>query len=210
MTLRLHGYWRSSAAYRVRLALGLKRLAYEQVPHDLRTGAQATPDYRALNPQALLPTLEADGLVLTQSPAILEWLDERFPDPPLLPADPDARAVVRAMAAIVACDIHPVNNLRILSALRRDFDAQDVAVSRWIRRWITQGFEALEVMIARHGGGFAYGDTPTIADCHLLPQVYNALRFDLDLAPFPLLAAAAAKLDARVPQAHPDAQPDAP
>ncbi len=210
MTLRLHGYWRSSAAYRVRLALGLKGLAYEQVPHDLRTGAQATPDYRALNPQALLPTLEADGLVLTQSPAILEWLDERFPDPPLLPADPDARAVVRAMAAIVACDIHPVNNLRILSALRRDFDAQDVAVSRWIRRWITQGFEALEVMIARHGGGFAYGDTPTIADCHLLPQVYNALRFDLDLAPFPLLAAAAAKLDTRVPQAHPDAQPDAP
>lgn len=210
MTLRLHGYWRSSAAYRVRLALGLKGLAYEQVPHDLRTGAQATPDYRALNPQALLPTLEADDLVLTQSPAILEWLDERFPDPPLLPADPDARAVVRAMAAIVACDIHPVNNLRILSALRRDFDAQDVAVSRWIRRWITQGFEALEVMIARHGGGFAYGDTPTIADCHLLPQVYNALRFDLDLAPFPLLAAAAAKLDTRVPQAHPDAQPDAP
>lgn len=210
MTLRLHGYWRSSAAYRVRLALGLKGLAYEQVPHDLRTGAQATPDYRALNPQALLPTLEADGLVLTQSPAILEWLDERFPDPPLLPADPDARAVVRAMAAIVACDIHPVNNLRILSALRRDFDAQDVAVSRWIRRWITHGFEALEVMIARHGGGFAYGDTPTIADCHLLPQVYNALRFDLDLAPFPLLAAAAAKLDTRVPQAHPDAQPDAP
>lgn len=210
MTLRLHGYWRSSAAYRVRLALGLKGLTYEQVPHDLRTGAQATPDYRALNPQALLPTLEADGLVLTQSPAILEWLDERFPDPPLLPADPDARAVVRAMAAIVACDIHPVNNLRILSALRRDFDAQDVAVSRWIRRWITQGFEALEVMIARHGGGFAYGDTPTIADCHLLPQVYNALRFDLDLAPFPLLAAAAAKLDTRVPQAHPDAQPDAP
>lgn len=210
MTLRLHGYWRSSAAYRVRLALGLKGLTYEQVPHDLRTGAQATPDYRALNPQALLPTLEADDLVLTQSPAILEWLDERFPDPPLLPADPDARAVVRAMAAIVACDIHPVNNLRILSALRRDFDAQDVAVSRWIRRWITQGFEALEVMIARHGGGFAYGDTPTIADCHLLPQVYNALRFDLDLAPFPLLAAAAAKLDTRVPQAHPDAQPDAP
>lgn len=210
MTLRLHGYWRSSAAYRVRLALGLKGLAYEQVPYDLRTGTQATPDYRALNPQALLPTLEADGLVLTQSPAILEWLDERFPDPPLLPADPDARAVVRAMAAIVACDIHPVNNLRILSALRRDFDAQDVAVSRWIRRWITQGFEALEVMIARHGGGFAYGDTPTIADCHLLPQVYNALRFDLDLAPFPLLAAAAAKLDTRVPQAHPDAQPDAP
>lgn len=210
MTLRLHGYWRSSAAYRVRLALGLKGLTYEQVPHDLRTGAQSTPDYRALNPQALLPTLEADGLVLTQSPAILEWLDERFPDPPLLPADPDARAVVRAMAAIVACDIHPVNNLRILSALRRDFDAQDVAVSRWIRRWITQGFEALEVMIARHGGGFAYGDTPTIADCHLLPQVYNALRFDLDLAPFPLLAAAAAKLDTRVPQAHPDAQPDAP
>ncbi|WP_298091194.1 maleylacetoacetate isomerase [uncultured Sphingomonas sp.] len=210
MKLRLHGYWRSSAAYRVRLALGLKGLAYEQVPHDLRTGAQATSDYRTLNPQALLPTLEADDLVLTQSPAILEWLDERFPDPPLLPADPDARAVVRAMAAIVACDIHPVNNLRILSALRRDFDAQDVAVSRWIRRWITQGFEALEMMIARRGSGFAYGDTPTVADCHLLPQVYNALRFDLDMAPFPHIAAAAAKLDGRVPQAHPDAQPDAP
>ncbi|WP_374294363.1 maleylacetoacetate isomerase [Sphingomonas sp.] len=210
MKLRLHGYWRSSAAYRVRLALGLKGLAYEQVPHDLRTGAQATSDYRTLNPQALLPTLEADDLVLTQSPAILEWLDERFPDPPLLPADPDARALVRAMSAIVACDIHPVNNLRILSALRRDFDAQDVAVSRWIRRWITQGFEALEMMIARHGSGFAYGDTPTVADCHLLPQVYNALRFDLDMAPFPHIAAAAAKLDARIPEAHPDAQPDAP
>ena len=211
MSLTLHGYWRSTTAYRVRIALGLKRVAYDQVTHDLRTGAHRDEGYRALNPQSLVPALETNDAVLTQSPAILEWLDEVYPDPPLLPASPTDRAIVRAMAATIACDIHPVNNLRILTALRAEFGAGEAAVNRWIARWIGDGFAALETMIARHGAGFAFGTTLTLADCYLVPQVYSAERFAVDLSPYPHLMAAAERARAlpAFAAAYPDRQPDA-
>lgn len=209
MSLTLHGYWRSSAAYRVRLALGLKGLAYDSVTHDLRTGAQRDAAYRALQPQGLVPALESPDGILIQSPAILEWLEECYPEPPLLPPDSAGRAFVRAMAAIVACDIHPINNLRILKHLREDLHADEEAINRWIDRWVSDGFAALETMIAQHGSGYAYGDTPTLADCHLLPQVYNAERFAVDLTPFPRVIAAAQALRERVPLAAPEMQADA-
>jgi maleylpyruvate isomerase len=211
VSLTLHGYWRSTTAYRVRIALALKSVAYAQATHDLRKGAQREAGYRALNPQGLVPALKTDDAVLNQSPAILEWLEETYPDPPLLPADANSRAIVRAMAATIACDIHPVNNLRILNALRAEFGADEAAVNRWIARWIGDGFAALETLIARHGDGFAFGATPTIADCHLVPQVYSAERFAVDLAPYPHLKAAADKARAlpAFAAAHPDRQPDA-
>ncbi len=211
MTLRLHGYWRSTTSYRVRLALALKGIAHEQATHDLRTGAHRDAGYRALNPQALVPVLETGDGVLVQSPAILEWLEDRYPEPPLLPAAPAGRAVVRAMAATIGCDIHPVNNLRILSRLRADLHADEAQISAWIAHWIAEGFAALEIAIARHGAGFAYGATPTIADCYLVPQVYSAERFGVDLAPYPALTRAAAALRALPADAaaRPDAQPDA-
>ena len=211
MSLTLHGYWRSTAAYRVRIALAVKRVAYEQVMHDLRTGAQREAEYRTLNPQGLVPALKTDDAVLTQSPAILEWIDEVYPDPPLLPVGANDRAIVRAMASTIACDIHPVNNFRILNALRTEFGADEAAVNRWIARWIGDGFDALETLIARHGDGFAFGAIPTIADCHLVPQVYSAERFAVDLSPYPKLKAAAdnARALPAFAAAHPDRQPDA-
>lgn len=209
MSLTLHGYWRSSAAYRVRLALALKGLPYRDVPHDLRIGEQRDAAYRALQPQGLVPVLEGPDGALIQSPAILEWLDERYPDPPLLPADAAGRAVVRGMAAIIACDVHPINNLRVLTYLRREMAADDDAVRRWIAHWIGEGFAALEILVQRHGHGYAYGDTPTLADCHILPQVYNAERFGVDLTPYPAIVASAARLNQRLPQAAPEAQGDA-
>ena len=209
MSLTLHGYWRSSAAYRVRLALGLKGLSYDSVAHDLRRGAQRAEDYRLLQPQGLVPVLETPDGPLIQSPAILEWLEERYPDPPLLPGESVGRAVVRAMAAIVACDIHPINNLRVLPRLREDMGADEAAIRRWIGHWVSEGLAALETLIAQHGDGYAYGDRPTLADCHILPQVYNAQRFAVDLSPYPLLTASAARLHALVPDAAPEAQGDA-
>jgi len=182
-----YGYWRSGTSYRTRIALNLKGLAYREVAINLLEGEQRSETYLALNPQGLVPALETDIIVLTQSSAILEWLDERYPDPPLLPADPDARAVVRAMAMTVACDIHPLNNLRVLRAIKRDLNADDAAREAWITRWITDGFSALEAMIARHAGTYAYGDIPTIADCHLVPQVYSAERFNVQLDGYPEL-----------------------
>jgi len=205
----LHGYWRSGAAYRVRIALALKRVAYDQVNHDLRTGAQADPAYVALNPQRLVPALEVDGLVLTQSVAILEWLEERFPDPPLLPADADGRAIVRAMVATLATDVHPLHNLRTLKALRQDFDASEAQVDAWMARWMTDGFAAIEALIARHGGDFAYGDTPTLADCVTVPALYSAARFGVDTGPYPRLVASGARTAALAEAAHPGRQPDA-
>ena len=209
--LKLHGYWRSSAAYRVRIALHAKGLAFEQQVHNLRTGEQRDPAYLALAPQGLVPALEAEGHVLTQSLAIIEWLEERHPAPPLLPADAEGRAVVRAMAGLVACDIHPIGNLRVLRALRQDFNADQAAVDAWARHWIAEGFAALEVLIARRGAGFAYGDSLTMADCCLVPQLYNAERFKVDLGPYPRLRDAAERTRAlpAVQAAHPDQQPGA-
>lgn len=210
MKLTLHSAWRSSAAYRVRIGLNLKGLAYDTAPVNLVSSQHLEPAYAALNPQRLLPTLEVDGRALTQSLAILDWLDETVPEPPLLPADAFDRALVRSMAQIVASDIHPVNNLRILRALS-GLGVDEAARDIWIQRWITDGFTALEAMIARHGRGFAFGDAPGLADCCLVPQVYNAERFKTDLTPFPAIRAVAARC-AEHPAfvaAHPNQQPDA-
>lgn len=203
--LVLHDYWRSGTSYRTRIALNVKGLAYDQVPVDLRAGEQRGADYRALNPQGLVPALVAGDRVLTQSSAIIEWLDERYPDPPLLPADPDDRAVVRAMAMAVACDIHPIGNMRVLQAVKA-LGGDDRA---WIARWIGDGFAALETLIARHGGACAFGDSLTIADCHLVPQVYAAERFDVPLDAYPALmrVVAHARAHPAVAAAHPDLQP---
>lgn len=205
----LHGYWRSGAAYRVRIALALKGLAYDQVNHDLRTGGQAAPDYAALNPQRLVPALEVDGIVLTQSVAILEWLDERFPDPPLMPSDANGRAIVRGMVATIATDVHPLHNMRTLKMLREDFGGSDDRVTAWMAHWMNDGFAAMEALIARHGDGFAYGATPTLADCITVPALYSADRFGVDTAPYPRLVASAARTAALAEAAHPARQPDA-
>lgn len=209
--LKLHGYWRSSAAYRVRIALNLKNLPYEQVTHDLRTGAQNSAAYKALNPQGLVPALEHDGEVITQSTAILEWLEERFPEPALLPATPDARAAVRAMAALIACDIHPLNNLRVLKTLKHDLSAGEDVIKRWTKGWIAEGFSALDQLIAQQGHGFCFGNTPTLADCLLVPQMFSAQRFEVDLKPYPNIRAVGEHC-ADLPafnRAHPRHQPDA-
>ncbi len=206
----LHGYWRSGAAYRTRIALELKELRYEQAGVDLRTGAQRSESFMALNPQGMVPALEVDGAVLTQSPAILEWLEEAHPAPPLLPSDPLDRAQIRAMAALIGCDIHPLNNLRVGKALRETFGADQAAVDAWAARWIVPGFTALEALTARHGQGWCFGDAPTLADCYLIPQIYSARRFNVPLDAFPRLLA----IDEQAAEhpafgaAHPDRQPD--
>ncbi len=211
MTLVLHGYWRSGTTYRTRIALNLKGLKYRTEPVNLVEGDQKSDAFLALNPQGLVPALEAGGLVLTQSPAILEWLEETHPTPPLLPRGAAGRAVVRAMAATVGCDIHPLNNLRVLKTLRKEFDAGPGQVDEWAQRWIDEGFAALEQMVTRHGKGFSYGDHPTLADCYLIPQIYSAQRFNVDLEPYPAIRAVWDKA-CGVPafaDAHPDRQPDA-
>jgi maleylacetoacetate isomerase len=215
MTLKLYTYWRSSAAYRVRIALALKGLAYESVPrHLLRDGGeQRQADYLAKNPQGLIPALEHGGHVVTQSLAICEYLDEVFPQPALLPADPRGRAAVRAMALVIACDIHPLNNLSVVQYLRSELGQRDDGVTRWAQHWIARGFGALEQLVARHAtdGRHCYGDTVTLADVCLVPQVYNARRAQLDLGAYPRLTAVARHLEAlpAFDAARPEAQPDA-
>ncbi len=214
MSLILHSYWRATAPYRVRIGLCLKGLPFDSAPVNLLSNEQGAAPYKdAYNRQALVPALETDEGVLTQSLAILEWLDEVHPQPPLLPRAPFDRAIVRAMAEIVACDIHPVNNLRILKALNAlGHPTGGEEQLAWGNRWITDGFAALEPMVARHGQGFAFGDTPTIADCVLIPQLWSSSRFAVDLAAFPALRGVAARA-AEHPAfqaAHPDRQPDKP
>jgi len=216
MALRLHTYWRSSAAYRVRIVLACKDLAYESVPrHLLRDGGeQRRPDYLALNPQGLVPALEHDGFVVAQSLAICEYLEECFPEPPLLPAGPRERALVRAMALAIACDIHPLNNLRVQQYLRDATGQDEAAISRWVRHWIAEGLGALETLVGRHSGDgrYCFGASVTLADACLVPQLYNARRAGLDLAPWPRLAAVASHLESlsAFVAAHPAVQPDAP
>jgi len=207
----LHGYWRSSAAYRVRIALNLKGLDYEEVDHDLRTGAQKDPAYRQIAPAGLVPAVEHDGHAYVQSLAILEWLEERWPEPALLPRALNDRAIVRGMALTVAADIHPLNNLRILRYLKNELDRPQDQIDAWIARWILDGFAALESLVERHGDGFAFGASPTIADCFLVPQIFNAERFNVDLSAFPKIVAAAERARAlpAFAAAHPDRQPGA-
>ena len=205
-TLVLHGYWRSGTSYRTRIALGLKGLDYEQAPVDLRAGDQRSEAYRALNPQGLVPALETEYGVLTQSSAILEWLEERYPEPALLPGTAAQRAIVRAMAMTVACDIHPLNNLRVLNYLKGPLEQDEDARNHWYSHWIATGFAALELMAKPRAGRFLFGDSPTIADVFLVPQMYNARRFQVPLDAYPTLVAAdaeAAKLEAFA-AAHPD------
>jgi len=199
--MKLHGFFRSGTSHRLRIALNLKGLAYEQVAVDLRKEAHLTDAYAAINPQRLVPALEVEGEVLVQTPAIIEWLEERYPNPPLLPADLGARQRVRALAAIVGCDIHPVNNRRILQALQNRFGADEAAVNAWCNTWIMDGFDAFDELLRLHGatGPFACGSEPTLADVYLVPQIEGARRFKVDLARWPRLMAidqACSRLDA--------------
>lgn len=213
--LTLYTYWRSSAAYRVRIALHLKGLAFDSVPvHLVRDGGeQHAPDYVARNPQHLVPALQHGNAVLTQSLAIIEYLDEVFPDTPLLPADALSRQRARALAQLVACDIHPLGNLRVLQYLEHDLGLPGEARTRWIARWVQDGLAAYEALLAQHGAGdFSAGDAPGVADCALIPQLYNARRFSIDLTPYPRIRridAACAALPAFA-AAAPERQTDAP
>jgi maleylacetoacetate isomerase len=209
--MRLHGYFRSSAAWRVRIALNLKGVAVEHAFHHLRHGGQRAPDYLRLNPQGLVPALETDdGSVLTQSLAICEWLEETHPEPPLLPGEALERARIRAFALAIACDIHPVQNLRVLARLR-SLALPETEVTGWAR-WVNQeGLEACEALLAEGSGPFCFGAAPTLADVCLVPQLGNARRFGCDLSPLPRLVAAEAACNAlpAFAQAAPDRQADA-
>ncbi len=209
--MKLHGYFRSSASYRVRIALNLKGLTAEHLSHHLRKGEQRAPGYLAINPQGLVPTLQGDGgAILTQSLAIIEWLDETHPTPPLLPKDPMRRALVRAFAQVVACDIHPVQNLKVLARLR-ELGLPEDKVTEWAAWANREGLSACEKLIANEAGPFCFGDTPTIADLCLVPQLANARRFGVDVAAFPRLlkAESAAKALKAFTEAAPERQPDA-
>jgi maleylpyruvate isomerase len=185
--MRLYDYWRSSAAYRVRIALNFKGLAYEQVPVDLRAGAQRAPDFLEINPQGLVPVLEDDGVRLTQSLPILNYLEERYPEPPLLPKDAPGRATSRGIAVAIACEVHPLNNLRVLQYLERELGLSEAQRLAWYRHWVTEGLGPIEKMLARSAGDFCVGDAPSLADACLVPQVYNARRYQCDLEPYPTI-----------------------
>jgi maleylacetoacetate isomerase len=203
----LHDYWRSSAAYRVRICLNLKQVRYTMVAVNLLEGAQAAPDNRAINPQGLVPTLLVDGRPLTQSLAIVDWLDATFPDPAMVSADPFVRAGQLSRALVVAADIHPIDNLRVLKRLERQFGADQAARDDWYRHWVIEGLTALEAMAAdTPAGPFLGGEAPDIADLCLVPQLYNARRYDVPLDDMPRLRAADVAMAAlpAVAAAHPD------
>ena len=209
----LHGYFRSSASYRVRIALNIKGVDYVQHAHHLRRGEQRAPDYLTLNPQGLVPTYVDNDHILTQSLAIIEYLDEIYPQPPLLPEASWERARVRALAQIIACDIHPLNNLRVLQYLRDDFRQDEPSVRRWYAHWIEQGFSAFEQMLADSATGrFCHGDQPTLADVCLAPQVANARNFNVSIDAFPTIrriievAEALPAFARAAPQLQPDAE----
>lgn len=212
--MKLHGYFRSSAAYRVRIALNLKGLAYENAFVHLRRDEQHAASYVAVNPQALIPTLEDGPFVLTQSLAIIEYLDETHPEPPLLPATPAERARVRALALAVACDIHPIDNTRVLAYLERALKLEEAARIAWYNHWIALGFDALEKMLTASDatGRFCHGDSPGLADLCLVPQALNARRHALDLSPYPTInriydaCLALPAFDAAQPSRQPDAE----
>ena len=212
--MKLYGYFRSSAAFRVRIALNLKGLAYDQAAIHLRKREQLKPEYLALQPQGLVPALEEDGRIFVQSLAIIEYLDETHPEPSLLPARPAERARVRAVAQAVACDIHPIDNLRVLRYLGDPLGHDEKAVETWFNHWIKLGFDGIERMLTRDPatGRFCHGDAPGLADICLVPQVYNSKRYpSFDLAPYPTIRRifdAAMALDAFA-RARPENQPDA-
>ena len=211
--MKLYNFFRSGTSHRLRIALNLKGLQTEYVAVDLRTEQHLKDEFKAVNPQMLVPALDVDGKVLIQSPAIIEWLEETHPTPALLPTDAIDRAHVRALAALVGCDIHPINNRRILEYLRKTLGADDAAVNAWCATWITAGFDAYEALLAadKNRGRFSFGDTPTVADVYLIPQVESARRFKVDLGRWPRISAAdaaCAELDA-FKNAAPLVQPDA-
>jgi maleylpyruvate isomerase len=204
--MKLHGYFRSSASYRVRIALNLKGLSAQHLPHHLRKGEQRAPDYLRLNPQGLVPTLEDDsGAVLTQSLAIIEWLEETHPEPPLLPRDPFRRAKVRAFALVLGCDTHPVQNLKVLARLRQ-LGLPEEQVTDWAAWANREGLAACEALLASEPGPFCFGATPSLADLCLVPQLGNARRFGVDVAAYPRLLQA--EVAARAMKAFADAAPE--
>jgi maleylpyruvate isomerase len=213
--MKLYTFFRSSASYRVRVALNLKGLAYEQVPIHLRRGGgeQFGAAYKAINPQRLVPALEDGGRILIQSLAIMEYLDERYPEPPLLPSEPADRALVRSLALIVACEVHPIQNLRVLVYLKKNLNQSEDELNRWAQHWIQLGLSALEQMVVASPkrGKYCFGDTPTIADICLVPQLANARRFGCDLSEFPTLLQIETHCTAlpAFANAAPEKQPDA-
>jgi len=215
-TLKLYSYWRSSAAYRVRIALNLKRLPYEIIPVPLTEagGAQHSPEFHEINPQELVPVLRDGQRLIRQSMAIIEYLDETWEDPPLLPPTPRERARVRGLAQSIACDVHPLANLRVLQFFEREWNVPAPERESWVRHWIRTGLKAFETLLAETAstGTFCEGDTPGLADCLLIPQVYNAQRFGVELSPYPTIRRITAEclaLDA-FDAARPERQPDAP
>ncbi|MBP8149429.1 MAG: maleylacetoacetate isomerase [Limnohabitans sp.] len=211
--MKLYSFFRSGTSHRLRIALNLKGITTDYVAVDLRVDEQQQDHFKAVNPQQLVPALDTGDTVMIQSPAIIEWLEEKYPTPALLPQGAEARAHVRALAAIVGCDIHPINNRRILQTLRKQFGANEDAVNAWCATWISAGFDAYEALIAAdtQRERFSFGDTPTLADVYLIPQVESARRFNVDMNRWPLINAidkACGELDA-FKKATPMAQPDA-